>query len=284
MLTLALMTEDWGKPMNTRMGLALASILIGLSIGALAQAAPNAANSYFIPQAGSVGTPIDGDLATRFFRACPNNDGGSSLPNNARIKVVLRDGSNAPIAGVSRFSIYVHFNGGTDKQGFSGDGADSIIANGNHNIEPACPLVQYLYADANTDATGTTYITFAGANSLNPGVAVRDPDRKWGHYDSELPVVADGVPLEGRLTDAGTNGDYVLRIKNFDIKGGLANGKNQGERVSSVDYNSFRSNLDDPPDNLTYWHDLDSDGTYGSSDFSIFVNHQDHDCGFPMSP
>lgn len=271
--------------MKTRIGPLLVLILIGLSTGLPAWAqVPNAANSFFAPQAGSVATPIVGALATRFFRACPNNDGGSSLPNNARIKVVLKDGSNAPIVGLSRFSIYVHFNGGTDKQGFSGDGADSIIANGERNIEPACPLVQYLYADAPTDATGTTYITFAGADSLNPGVTVRDPNRKWGHYDSNIPVVANGVLLQGRLTDGGTNGEYILRIKNFDIKGGLANGKNQGEAITSVDYNSFRSNLDDPPDDLTYWHDLDSDGTYGSSDFSIFVNHRDHDCGFPMSP
>src|SRR6185295_9743637 len=113
--------------MKTRIGPLAVSILIGLSIGAptLAQV-PNASNSYFVPQAGSVATPLIGALATHFFRACPNNDGGSSLPNNARIKIVLRDGSNAPIVGMSRFSIYIHFNGGTGVQGFSGDGADSI--------------------------------------------------------------------------------------------------------------------------------------------------------------
>jgi hypothetical protein len=265
--------------MKIKLGSLLLSTLIGLSISVSAQAqVPNAGYSYFVPQAGSFATPIEGLTATHFFRACPNNDGGSSLPNNARIKVVLKDGSNAPIVGLSNLSIYVHFNGGTDNQGFTGDGADSIIANGVQNTAAPCPLLQYLYADAPTDATGTTYITFTGAGGA------RDSNRKWGHYDSQIPVVANGVLLQGRLSDGGSNGDYVLRIKNIDIKGGLANGNNQGEQVSSVDYNSFRSNLNDPPDDLTYWRDLDSDGIYGSSDFSIVVNHRDHDCGFPMNP
>jgi len=265
--------------MKTRLGPLFLSMLIGLSIGASAQAqVPNAGNSYFVPQAGSMGTPIEGDAAARFFRACPNNDGGSSLPNNARIRVVLRDAGNAPIVGLSNASIYIHFNGGTDKQGFTGDGADSIIANGVGNPNGPCPLLQYLYADGPTDATGTTYITFTGAGG------VRDPNRKWGHYDSELPVVANGVQLQGRLSDAGTNGEYVLRIKNVDIKGGLQNGIDHGESVTSVDYNSFRSSLDDPPDDLTYWRDLNGDGTYSSTDFAILVNHRDHDCGHPMSP
>src|SRR5213083_2775910 len=113
--------------MKTRLGPLFLTTLIGLSVGVPAQAqVPNAGYSYFVPQAGPFATPIEGETATHFFRACPNNDGGSSLPNNARIRVVLRDGSNAPIVGLSNLSIYVHFNGGTDKQGFTGDGADSI--------------------------------------------------------------------------------------------------------------------------------------------------------------
>src|SRR6267378_2041788 len=117
--------------MKTRLGLWLITMLIGPVLSAPVQAqVPDAAKSYFVPQAGSVGNPIEGTTAAAFFRACPNNDGGASLPNNARIKIVLKDGGDAPIVGLSRFSIYVHFNGGTDKQGFSGDGADSIIANG----------------------------------------------------------------------------------------------------------------------------------------------------------
>jgi hypothetical protein len=267
--------------MNTRLCAVLTSILISLPFGVLAQTqVPDAANSYFVPQAGEYATPIEGSDAIRFFRACPNNDGGSVLPNKARIKVVLKDVSDVPIEGLPGDRIYVHFNGGTEKQGFFGDGADSIIANGVENPGGACPLVQYLYADGPTDATGTTYITFTGAGG------VRDPDRKWGHYDSELPVIANGVQLQGRLSsDGGTNGEYVLRIKNVDIKGGLQNGLDHGEEVTSVDYNTFRSHIGDPPDDLTYWRDLDSNGTYGSSDFSIMVSHQDHGCDdAPMSP
>lgn len=270
--------------MKTRLGPLLVSFLIGVSGSVPARAqVPDASKSYFVPEAGSVGTPVQGAMAVRFFHACPNNDVGS-MPNNARIKVVLRDAGDAPIVNLSRFSIYVHFNGGTDKQGFEGDGADSIIANGLHNVEPPCPLVQYLYADAPTDVNGETYITFAGANSANPGVAVRDPDRKWGHYDSELPVSANGVLLQGRLIGSGNNGDYVLRIKNVDIKGGLANGKDQGERVSSVDHNTFKSNVDKPPDDLSYWRDLDSDGNLDLSDINIVTAHMDHDCGYPNNP
>jgi hypothetical protein len=270
--------------MNSRLGPLMAVLLLGLLIGvpALAQV-PSAANSYYIPQAGSVGAPVEGLAATRNFHACPNNDAGS-MPNNARIKVVLRDGSNVPIVGLSRYSIYVHFNGGTDTQGFEGDGADSIIANGLNNTDPPCPLLQYLYADAPTDASGETYITFKGADSTNPGVAVRDPNRKWGHYDSSIPVFANGVSLQGRLSAAGTNGEYVLRIKNVDIKNGLANGNNQGERISSVDHNTFKNSVGDPPDKLSYWRDLDSDGSLNLTDVNIVTAHMDHDCGYPNSP
>jgi len=259
-------------------------ILIGASIGvpALGQPPPpqpDPAKSYFVPEAGSVGTPIQGMSAVSRFHACPNND---AFGLNARIKVVLRDASDVPIVGFSRLSIYVNFNGGTAKQGFSGDGADSIIANGRaSNFDPPCPLVQYVYADAPTDATGTTYITFAGANSANPGVAVRDPNRKWGHYDSDLPVIADGVQLLGRLSDGGTNGEYVLRIKNVDLIDGLTNGRDHGEAVSSKDYNSFRSNIDQPPDDLSYWRDLNSDGSLSSGDLNIVVAHMDHNCVYP---
>ncbi|RPH54504.1 MAG: hypothetical protein EHM89_18490 [Acidobacteria bacterium] len=254
-----------------------------MSIGVPARAqVPDAGNSYFTPEAGSVATPMVGMNAVHFFWTCPNND---LVSNNARIKVVLRDASDAPIEGVDRMSIYLQFNGGTDKQGFTGDGADSIIANGrSSNFEPPCPLVQNVYADANTDATGTTYITFAGANSSNPGVAVRDPNRKWGHYDSLIPVIADGVLLLGRLTDAGTHGEYVLRIKNVDIKGGLTNGRDHGEAVSSQDYNTFRSSLDEPPDDLSYWRDLNSDGSLNISDINIVTGHMDHNCVYPNNP
>jgi len=268
--------------MNTKLSLAPFFFLACLSVGVPAGAqVPDATKSYFYPQSGSVGTPTEGAPATVFFRACPNNDAGSSLPLSARIKVVLIGADDMPIGGLSRFSIYVKLNGGTSIQGFSGDGADSVIANGVYNTDPLCPLLQYIYADAPTDPSGVTYITFAGADSSNPGVAVRNPDRKWGHFDTELPVFANGTQLQGRLLPGGTNGEYVLRIKNFDLRGGLANGNNQGEVVSSLDYNSVSGNIGTPPDDLSYWRDFNSSGDTTITDLNILTSHRNHDCGTP---
>jgi hypothetical protein len=167
-------------------------------------------------------------------------------------------------------------------QGFSGDGADSIIANSINNTDPLCPDLRYMFADAATDADGVTYITFAGAAPGAPGVTFRDPNREWGHYDSELPVYANGVLLQGRLTEGGSNGDYVLRIKNFDVKGGLANGNNQGEAVSSLDYNTLKGGL--YPAAYDYWLDFDSSGDVNSTDHNMFTAHMFHDCGHPIGP
>ena len=96
-------------------------------------------------------------------------------------------------------------------------------------------------------------------------------------------MYANGVLLQGRLTVAGVNGDYVLRIKNFDVKGGLANGSNQGEVVSSVDYNTVKGGVN-TSDALSYWLDFDSSGDVGTTDFNMFTAHMFHDCGDPMSP
>jgi hypothetical protein len=270
--------------MNSTLGCVIAALLVCVPVGIPAQAqTPDIALSYFVPEAGDVGTPIEGANAVRFFRACPNNDGGASLPANARIRLVLKDASGASIVGLGPENIYIKLNGGTDVQGFLGDGADSIIANDTYNTDPACPLLRYVNADAATDADGVAYITFAGADPGNPGVTLRDPNRKWGHYDTELPVYANGVQLQGRLTVTGDNGDYVLRIKNFDVKGGLANGNNQGEVVSSLDYNSVKGGIG-ATDALSYWQDFDSSGEVASSDFSMITNHMQHDCGNPMDP
>ena len=270
--------------MNSTLGCVIAALLVCVPVGIPAQAqTPDIDLSYFVPEAGDVATPIEGANAVRFFRACPNNDGGASLPANARIRLVLRDAGGASIVGLEPEKIYIKLNGGTEVQGFFGDGADSIIANDTYNTDPACPLLRYVNADAATDADGVAYITFAGADPVNPGVTLRDPTRKWGHYDTELPVYANGVQLQGRLTVSGENGEYVLRIKNFDLKGGLANGNNQGEVVSSVDYNSVKGSIG-ATDALSYWQDFDSSGEVASSDFSMITHHMDHDCGNPMAP
>lgn len=242
---------------------------------------PDVTNSFYVPQTGPVATPTEGTLATRLFRMCPNNDGGASLPNNARIKVVVRDGNNNPIPNVAAADICVLFNGGTAAQGFSGVGADSVIANSTWN--PTCPDVRCVAADAPTDATGTTYITFAGADAANPGVAVRSGNRKWGHYDTKLPVYVLGFELSGRLTTGSANGTYTLRIKSFDWASGLGAVLNQGETVSSGDFNGVANGIN-VNNIISYWRDFDSNGAVTSTDFNAINAHTTHDCDTPLNP
>jgi hypothetical protein len=232
--------------------------------------------SFYVPQAGDYISPVEGDEAVQYFRVCPNNDGDGSLPLAARIKVVARDQNGNPLSGIAAEEICILFNGGTPAQGFSGIGADSVIANSTWNQVPMCPDVRCVQADAPSDANGVAYITFTGAGG------VRDPNRKWGHYDSELPVYALGVKLTGRLTPAG--GDYVLRIKSFDFRGGLGTALDQGELVSSVDYNSMENAFALPPDALFYWRDFDGNGVYNSTDLNAFTAHMFHACNTPNNP
>lgn len=244
-------------------------------------------NSFFVPQAGTTTAPVEGTDATRFFRACPNNDGGSSLFNNARIKIVLKDANGAPLAGVPATDVYLQLNGGTLAQGFSGAGADSIIANSYWNFNPPCPNLRYLYADGPTNANGETYITFRGASSINPGVAVRDPLRKWGHYDSDIPVYATGLRLDGRMTSLSATPPYTLRIKNMDWSGGLGishpDDENAGEWVDPVDFNGIANGQGDTGP-FSYWKDLDSSGSVDGSDFNMITAHSTHNCSTPYSP
>lgn len=262
-----------------RSALTGAILAVALGVGAPpgAHAQVSAANSFFVPQSGPFATPTEGTLATRFFRACPNNDGGSSLPNNARIKVVLRDGGGSPLAGVAAADICIRFNGGTPIQGFAGVGADSIIANSTFNPDPLCPDVTCIEADGPTDATGTTFITFTGAGG------VRDSDRKWGHYDSEIPVYALGTQIFGRLTTASMTGSYILRIKNMDVVDGLELDLNAGAAVTIGDLSSwlYSIGVSSP---VSYWLDLDSTGGVTAADYNFVVSHFNHDCDTPLSP
>jgi len=223
------------------------------------------------------------------FRVCPNNDAGSGLAQSARLKVVVRDVNGNGIAGVAAADICLLFNGGTAAQGFSGVGADSVIANRQWNPIALCPDVRCVAADAQTDATGTTYITLIGASSLNPGVGVRDPQRKWGHYDTEIPVFVLGFKLSGRLTTASANGTYTLRVKNFDISqpAGLGAIMNQGEVVSLTDVNQFAPNApgNPTPDTVqAYWCDFDSDTDIDLTDVNQMTGHVTHDCDTPTNP
>ena len=240
---------------------------------------PDVTNSFFVPQSGSVGAPDEGLTAFQNFRMCPNNHGGTSLPANARIKVVVRDANNNPIPNIAAADICVLLNGGTSGQGFSGVGADSVIANSAWN--PTCPDVRCIAADAPTDASGTTYITFAGADVNNPGVALRNANRKWGHYDTKLPVYVLGFELAGRATSGDLPGTYTLRVKNYDWSGGL----NQavGEAVSSEDFNGIVLGLN-IHNTISYWKDFDSNGAVSSTDFNLIIAHLNHGCTNPLNP
>jgi len=125
-------------------------------------------------------------------------------------------------------------------------------------------------------SSGVTYITFAG-----PG-GVRDPNRKWGHYDSELPVFVSGVKISGRLTSSSANGSYVLRIKNFDHMDGLLPVPNQGELVNALDRNPIQAAVGSGVYN--YWLDLDGDGEVDMTDLNIATFHMNHTCNFPTNP
>lgn len=260
-----------------------------------ASAQVSVANSFYVPQAGGTVTPIVGTTAARFFRACPNNDGNSSLPNRARIKIVLQNSSNVGVAGLIP---YIKFNGGTPAQGFTGNGADSIIANSAYNYSPPCPDVRQISADGPTDGQGVTYLTFTGAGGT------RDAARKWGHYDCEIPVyVLDGateVKILGKLLESDPNTlqvtpppacgagtqtyGYVLQIKNFDSTGGLLGthivDDNVGERVDPGDFNVIANGIG-ATNVFTWWRDFDSVGGVHSSDFNMIWVHANHNCDTP---
>ena len=244
---------------------------------------PEVANSYYVPQSGTTTTPAEGTAATRFFRMCPNNDGGASLPNNARLKVVVKDVNNNPIPNIAAADICVLFNGGTGVQGFSGSGADSVISNSTWNSTPLCPDVRCVAADAPTDVNGSTYITFGGADVATPGVYVRSGNRKWGHYDTAMPVFCLGFQLSGRLTSASANGTYTLRIKNFDWTGGLAAVANQGEAVIGTDFNGVANGIN-VNNAISYWKDFDFSGSVTAPDFNAINAHVGHSCGAPNNP
>jgi hypothetical protein len=262
-----------------KLGTAIAAVLAWIVPAAYA-GVPDATNSFYVPQTGTVATPTEGTNAARLFRMCPNNDGGTSLPNNSRVKVVVRDVNGNGIPGVPGADVCVLFNGGTAAQGFSGVGADSVISNSQWNPSPLCPDVRCVSADIPTDATGTTYITFTGSDGVTPGVGVRNPNRKWGHYDNDLPVYALGFKLSGRLTTGSANGTYVLRIKNFDWTGGLGALTNQGEAVTVTDFNGV-SNTIGVNNAISYWKDFDFSGSVAVADLNLITNHLNHNCGTP---
>jgi hypothetical protein len=258
-----------------KLGIAFAAVLVWIVPAAYA-GIPDVVSSFYVPQTGTVASPTEGTVAIRNFRMCPNNDGLTNLPNNARIKVVVRDVNNNPIPNIAAADICILFNGGTPIQGFSGTGADSVIANSTLNSSPLCPDIRCVAADAPTDVNGTTYITFGGADVNNPGVYVRSSNRKWGHYDTTLPVYVLGFQLSGRLTSASANGTYTLRIKSYDLTGGTGAGQ-AGEVVQSADYNLVSNNINGTTVG-SYWRDFDNSGAVTSTDLNPVNTHFNHNC------
>jgi len=246
---------------------------------------PDPLQSYFVPQSGPVTTPTEGAAAIAFAIRCPDNDGAQVLKNASRLMVVARASDGSPIPGIAASDICVLFNGGTAAQGFVGGiGADSVIANSAYNFTPLCPDLRCVTADAATNANGETYITFAGADPLVPGVTLRNSNRKWGHYDFELPVYVLGFKLSGKLTSGSAIGTYLLRIKNFDSTGGLLGSHpsddNVGEWVDPGDFNVIANGIGSS-NVFSYWRDFDSDGDVGPSDFNIITAHATHNCDTP---
>jgi hypothetical protein len=142
-------------------------------------------------------------------------------------------------------------------------------------------------ADAPTDAQGTTYITFTGADRSVPGVGQAYPNnnrnRKWGHYDSDLPVYVVGFRLSGRMTTGSANGTYTLRIKNMDWTGGLGTALNQGEAVTVADFNGIANGIG-IENAISYWKDFDSLNGVTATDLNIITSHLNHDCDTPANP
>jgi hypothetical protein len=243
---------------------------------------PNVDLSFYVPQAGTTTSPLEGTSTPKsfsFFRGCPGND-GASYANNSRIMVV-KNGHNDGISGVQAADICLLFNGGTPAQGFSGVGADSILANNQYSVGAVCPDVRCVQADGPTDANGVAYITFAGSVPGSPGVGQRNSDRKWGHYDTEIPVYVLGFKIQGRLTAASTNGTYVLQLKSFDVAGGLTTVLNQGEIVNSADFNTVTSQIGQAFNFLTWWRDFNWDNVVNSTDLASLTAHLSHSCSTP---
>jgi hypothetical protein len=241
---------------------------------------PDANQSFYVPQSGSVTTPSEGVLAIQNARGCPNEDGTQVLRLSARLKVVVRASDGSPIANIPAGDICVLFNGGTPAQGFTGAGGDSIIANFQFNQLANCPDVRCVPADAPTDALGTTYITWIGATPGQPGVGTRDQFRKWGGYEGSIPVMVLGFQLQGKLTTASALGTYTAHIRNVDHQGGRTTATNAGEVVNSLDRNPVQTTVGNG--SYIYNQDFDGNGDVNTIDLNFITSHFNHDCNSPL--
>jgi hypothetical protein len=258
-----------------KLGIAVA-VLAVLIVPAAYAGVPDVTKSFFVPQSGSVTTPTEGAAAIANARRCPNDDGPQVLKNNARLMVVVKDSGGNPIVGIPASDICVLFNGGTSPS-FSGVGDDSIIANFQFNQANNCPDVRCVQADAPTDLTGTTYITWLGSTPGQPGVATRDPLRKWGGYAGDIPVMVLGFKLQGKLTSGSGLGTYTAHVKSLDTAP-VSPGTNQGELVNSFDYNPVQAAIGQP---YKYLYDFDNSGSVNTVDLNFIQAHLGHKCNSP---
>jgi hypothetical protein len=185
---------------------------------------------------------------------------------------VLKDSAGNGIAGISAADIFIWMNGRSRPQGMYWEGPDSIIANSQYNPLHGCPNLTAIYADTATDASGSTYVTLIGAGGIP------DASRKWGLFDSELPVYALGVQLQGRAKSDTTNGSYVLRIRNADCASGVSTALDQGEIVNSIDVNFVHAHNPSYGGTYTYPADMDENGIINSIDESFVRAHNNHKC------
>lgn len=247
-----------------------------LDIGAFElSSSPSTTNSYFVPQAGPTINPgvLEGAQAIAYAVTCPNND---LLTNNARIKIVVKDSGGTPIANIQAVDIYASINGGPASQGFSGTGDDTLMASSTWQPLSGCPNVRHIIADAVTDVTGTTYITWKGSTPGQPGIATRDRNRKWGLWAGDIPIFVLGTQIQGRLTSVSANGSYTAHIKNIDTESGLS--INAGEFIDSLDLAPIQAAIGGP---YKYQYDFDNDGDVDQNDFNLVRLHLKHRCNYP---
>ena len=261
-----------------KLGIAMA-VLAVLIVPAAYAGVPDNTLSFYVPQSGSVTTPTEGAAAIANARRCPNDDGPQVLRFNARLKVVVKASDGSPIAGIAAADVCVLFNGGTPAQGFSGVGDDSIIANFQYNQVANCPDIRCVQADAPTDANGVTYITWLGSTPGSPGVATRDPFRKWGGYAGDIPVMVLGFKLQGKLTSASALGSYTAHVKSMDHQSGRTVAPNLGELVNSLDINPVSAAIGTP---YKYPLDFDNNGVVNSIDLNTIKAHNNHKCNVPL--
>jgi hypothetical protein len=92
-----------------------------------------------------------------------------------------------------------------------------------------------------------------------------------------------GQELQGKIDSTGANGSYSLHIKNFDCAGGLIADLDQGEAVTTTDYNLMVANLN-KSNIITCWLDFNYSGTVTTLDYNQLVAHLNHHCRFPENP